>query len=119
LLDKITILQIKGERIADPEKLRNVRAELDLLTAARAALGASPALADLEARLKEVNERLWEVEDALRERERRQDFGPEFVELARSVYRTNDRRAALKRAVNELLHSRLVEEKSYARYEAG
>jgi hypothetical protein len=119
LIDKITILEIKAERIADPEKLRHVRAELAALTAVRdAALPASPELATLAAQLKAVNEALWQVEDAVRACERRQDFGPRFVELARSVYRHNDRRAALKRAVNELLGSRLVEEKSYAPYGA-
>jgi hypothetical protein len=119
LIDKITILEIKGQRIADPEKLRHVRAELAALTAVRdGALPPAPELADLTARLKAVNEALWQVEDEIRDCERRQDFGPRFVELARSVYRNNDRRAALKRAVNELLGSRLVEEKSYAPYAA-
>ena len=70
----------------------------------------------LVADLRRVNEELWEIEDAIRECERRQDFGPRFVELARSVYRSNDRRAALKRRVNELLGSAIVEEKSYTDY---
>jgi hypothetical protein len=119
LIDKITILEIKGERIADPDKLRHVRAELAALAAVRdGALPPSPELAALAAQLKAVNEALWQVEDDLRACERRQDFGPRFVELARSVYRHNDRRAALKRAVNDLLGSRLVEEKSYAPYAA-
>jgi predicted dienelactone hydrolase len=110
LIDKITILEIKGARIADPEKLRHVRAELTALAAVRdGALPPSADLAGLTAQLKAVNEALWQVEDDLR---------PRFVELARSVYRHNDRRAALKRAVNELLGSRLVEEKSYAPYGA-
>jgi hypothetical protein len=114
LLDRLTILQIKSERIRDPARLRHVRAELEALAGPRRALGESPELAALAAQLREVNERLWDVEDELRLCERLQDFGPRFIELARSVYRTNDRRAALKGAVNDLLQSPLVEEKSYA-----
>jgi hypothetical protein len=114
LLDRLTILEIKSERIQDPAKLLHVRAELGALAEPRRALGESPELAALQAQLREVNVRLWDVEDELRLCEQRQNFGPRFIELARSVYRTNDRRAALKRAVNELLHSPLVEEKSYA-----
>jgi hypothetical protein len=116
LLDKITILQIKGERITDPAKVHNVRVELEALAGSRASLGQPPGLEELTAQLKTVNERLWDIEDEIRGCERNGDFGPRFVELARSVYHTNDRRAALKRAVNELLRSRLVEEKSYADY---
>jgi hypothetical protein len=117
LIDKITILEIKSERIADAGKLKNVRVELDVLAAARdAAMAASAELADLTARLKQVNQALWEIEDAIRDCERGQDFGPKFIELARSVYHSNDRRAALKRQINELLGSKLIEEKSYAAY---
>jgi hypothetical protein len=117
LIDKITILEIKSERIADAGKLKNVRVELDVLAAARdAAMAASAELADLTAQLKQVNEALWEIEDAIRDCERGQDFGPKFIELARSVYHSNDRRAALKRQINELLGSKLIEEKSYAAY---
>ncbi|HJT78306.1 MAG TPA: DUF6165 family protein [Gemmataceae bacterium] len=114
LLDRLTILEIKSERIRNPAKLRHVRAELEALAEPRRTLGESPELATLKVQLREVNERLWDVEDELRLCEQRQDFGSRFIELARSVYRSNDRRAALKRAVNELLHSPLVEEKSYA-----
>ena len=117
LIDKITILEIKSERIADAGKLKNVRVELDVLAAARdAAMAASAELAKLTAQLKQVNEALWEIEDAIRDCERGQDFGPKFIELARSVYHSNDRRAALKRQINELLGSKLIEEKSYAAY---
>jgi hypothetical protein len=117
LIDKITILEIKMERIADADKLGNVRRELTVLEAARDRhVAASEALSALTADLKAANGTLWEVEDALRECERQKDFGPRFVELARTVYRTNDLRAALKRRINELLGSRLVEEKSYADY---
>jgi hypothetical protein len=119
LLDKIVILEIKAERIADPARLVNVRRELDALTAVRDAAGplppeAEPAIAELKA----VNEALWEIEDAIRDLERAQDFGAEFVRLARSVYVTNDRRAALKRTLNGLTGSELVEEKSYHDYAA-
>jgi hypothetical protein len=117
LIDKITILQIKSERIVAADKLRNVRVELEVLAAARdAAMPATAELADLTAQLKQINEALWDIEDAIRDCEREQDFGPEFIKLARSVYHSNDRRAALKRQVNELLGSKLVEEKSYAAY---
>ncbi len=118
LLDKLTILEIKSERIADPRKLENVRAEMAALAAPRASLEQSPRLAELVAQLKAVNEALWDIEDAIRLCERDQDFGPRFIALARSVYHTNDRRAALKRAINELLHSSLIEEKDYADYAA-
>ena len=117
LIDKITILEIKSERIVDADKLKNVRVELQVLEAARdAAMAATAELADLTAQLKQVNEALWEIEDAIRDCERGQDFGPKFIELARSVYHSNDRRAALKRQINELLGSKLIEEKSYAAY---
>ncbi len=117
LIDKITILEIKTERIADPDKLNNVRVELEVLEKARdEAVEASPELGDLAARLRKVNEALWDIEDDIRDCERRQDFGPRFIELARSVYRSNDQRAAVKREVNELLGSKLIEEKSYTDY---
>ena len=117
LIDKITILQIKSERIAAADKLKNVRVELDVLAAARdAAMPATVELADLTAQLKQINEALWDIEDGIRDCEREQDFGPKFIQLARSVYHSNDRRAALKRQINELLGSKLIEEKSYAAY---
>ena len=118
LMDKITILQIKMERIEDVAKLANVREELSTLLAARdGALAVTAELELLIADLKSANEQLWEIEDAIRECERRRDFGPQFIELARSVYRTNDRRCTIKRKINELLGSRLIEEKSYQDYE--
>jgi Flp pilus assembly protein TadD len=119
LLDKITILEIKAERLADPEKLRNVRMELATLTATREQqIPASAELTRLVSELKAVNEALWQIEDAVRQCEHAGDFGARFVELARSVYHQNDRRATLKRRINDLLGSRLVEEKSYAPYPA-
>jgi len=117
LLDKITILQIKTERMTDPAKVKNVQVELAILARTRReAMATSPELLELEAQLKAVNERLWDIEDEIRVCEREQDFGPRFIALARSVYHENDRRAALKKAVNQLLQSRIVEEKSYAPY---
>ncbi len=116
-LDKLTILEIKSARMTDPAKLANVRRELELLRATWAAspLGARDVSA-LVARLREVNESLWDIEDRIREKEAAATFDAEFVELARSVYRTNDRRAAIKRELNVALGSELIEEKSYQRY---
>lgn len=116
-LDKLTILEIKAERMSDAAKLGNVRRELELL---RATWAASPLaqrdVGALTAELKRVNERLWEIEDAIRAKEAGRVFDAEFVELARSVYRTNDRRAAIKREINVALGSDLLEEKSYKSY---
>ncbi|HCZ33747.1 MAG TPA: hypothetical protein DHV93_10030 [Holophagaceae bacterium] len=117
LIDKYTILAIKSERIQDPAKLKNVRAELEALGPVRnQAHGLSSGLGEVEARLKAINEELWEIEDRIRDCERAKDFGPAFVELARSVYFRNDARAEAKREINVLLGSTLVEEKSYQPY---
>ncbi|MBS0457953.1 MAG: hypothetical protein JSS44_11555 [Proteobacteria bacterium] len=117
LLDKIAILQIKSERIHDQAKLANVWRERDAL---EAAWGSHPAshrnIAGLRERLKAVNERLWVIEDEIRVCERHQDFGANFVRLARSVYIENDERARIKRDINLALGSQLVEEKSYQDY---
>ncbi|MGA2880614.1 MAG: DUF6165 family protein [Bryobacteraceae bacterium] len=115
LIDKITILEIKVARISDAAKTANVRAELNLLCQRRdAVLSSDPVLDLLAARLKAVNERLWDLEDEIRECERRQDFGAAFVTVARSIYRANDERAAVKREINVATGSKLIEEKSYA-----
>lgn len=117
LIDKITILEIKMDRMSDEEKLRNVRTEWNVLTKSRDEnLAASAALDDLSAALKAINGKLWAIEDGIRDCERDKDFGDAFIELARAVYHTNDERARLKRRINELLGSTLVEEKSYAAY---
>jgi len=117
LLDKITILQIKAERIADPAKRDNVERELAALNQVVADAGELPAGAEtLIQQLRGVNESLWDIEDGIRDCERSKDFGNRFVELARAVYHTNDRRAAFKRQLNDLLGSELVEEKSYQPY---
>jgi len=114
LLDKITILQIKQERIDDAAKRANVTTELHALSAiADVAMAQSAALL---AGLKAVNEELWEIEDHIRDKERAGAFDAEFIALARAVYVTNDRRADLKRQINSLLGSALMEEKSYKPY---
>lgn len=116
-LDKLTILEIKSERMTDPSKLANVTRELTIL---RETWGASPLSARdvsaLVAALKQVNEALWEIEDRIRVKESARAFDAEFVELARSVYVTNDRRAAIKRELNVELGSEILEEKSYEKY---
>ena len=117
MIDKITILEIKAERMTDTAKLANVRAELDSLTADRdTAIPASTELEAFTSALKKVNETLWDIEDEIRACERAKDFGPRFVELARSVYVNNDERAAIKRRINDLLGATIVEEKSYQPY---
>ncbi|HVX15400.1 MAG TPA: hypothetical protein VHC22_29695, partial [Pirellulales bacterium] len=114
LLDKLTILQLKSERISDADKLRNVCAELAVVAATkRERIREVAGLAALIAELKEVNERLWDIENDIRACEQSQDFGSTFVELARSVYHTNDRRAAIKKQINELLGAKFREEKEY------
>jgi Flp pilus assembly protein TadD len=115
LIDKITILEIKSERISEKGKLENIRNELGLLYALQAAEGLSlQPLDDLKARLRGVNTELWEIEDDIRICERNGEFGASFVALARAVYKLNDKRAALKLEVNRLCNSAIVEEKSYA-----
>ncbi len=117
LIDKITILEIKLTKIDDEAKRRNVAQELEALTTALpAAIAESPGVAGLRRDLKSVNEELWRIEDDIRAQERAKDFGAGFIALARSVYQTNDRRAALKREINRLTQSRLIEEKSYEAY---
>ena len=117
LLDKITILRIKTARILDPGKLANVRLELDLLERTwRDSRFAATDVAREERALQAVNERLWDIEDRIREKEALQTFDRDFIELARAVYHSNDERAAIKRRINLALGSRLVEEKSYQPY---
>lgn len=119
LCDKITILEIKTERITDPAKRANVARELAGLNDVWASLAAArdnDAVADARRALREVNEKLWVIEDDIRQQERERRFDDSFIALARAVYQVNDERARLKRRVDELLGSRLVEEKSYAPY---
>ncbi|MBF0099834.1 MAG: hypothetical protein HQK77_02905 [Desulfobacterales bacterium] len=117
LIDKITILEIKCERITDTEKLVNVRRELEALEQAKVmSIHSTPELVDITAQLKSINLKLWLVEDELRDCEARQDFGDRFIELARSVYHLNDQRSGIKRKINDFLSSRIIEEKSYTNY---
>lgn len=117
LIDKITILEIKAARIADVAKLANVHVELDLLNAIWAADDAARTdIAAERAKLKDVNETLWDIEDHIRGKEKARAFDAQFIELARAVYFRNDERAAFKREINEKLGSLLVEEKSYENY---
>lgn len=117
MLDKITILEIKSEQIKDAGKLMNIRRELEELCRTRDELIVMPdEVKAMVAELKHINQKLWVVEDDLRDCERKKDFGAKFVELARAVYYTNDERAAVKREINDALGSALVEEKSYAAY---
>ena len=117
LIDKITILEIKMARITDDKKLKNIKIEWDALNQSRAEkICTSAKLDGLTTDLKAVNETLWVIEDDIRECEHRKEFGEAFITLARSVYLNNDHRARVKRKINELLGSRLIEEKSYSDY---
>lgn len=117
VLDKITILEIKSERMTDPQKLVNVRLELELLTRTwRKAVTEDDTVRRIHAELKHINEALWVIEDDIRDKERLKEFDGRFIELARSVYVTNDQRAAAKKALNLHLGSEIIEEKSYQDY---
>ena len=114
LIDKITILEIKSERISDQTKLRNVSNELNVLRKLKTAAGLdTPEMAPYARELKSLNAALWDIEDEIRELEARKDFGSRFIELARSIYQTNDRRAREKQRINAAFGSEIVEEKSY------
>jgi Family of unknown function (DUF6165) len=117
LMDKITILEIKSERIKNPGQLENVVRELKALRSVRLGEMDRAMLDQLSAELKRVNATLWEVEDAIRDCEARGDFGDRFIELARAVYRLNDERSRLKKAINLASGSRLFEEKSYRSFQ--
>lgn len=117
MLDKITILEIKSERIVEEEKLINVRKELTMLSDLWTKLVTEDApLLSMRSELKEINETLWDVEDDIRDEERNQQFGEQFIKLARSVYFTNDKRSDVKKRINLHLNSDIVEEKSYQKY---
>ena len=117
LLDKITILQIKSERIADAAKVANVNTELGMLEKVwNEAVSDDEQISMLSSELKSINEALWEIEDDIRDEERNRRFGERFIELARAVYVTNDERANAKKEVNLHLNSNIVEEKSYQDY---
>lgn len=117
VLDKISILEIKSERMTDPAKLANVRTELALLQETWSqAVQEDDVVRDLHAQLIEINGKLWEIEDDIRDKERQKEFDARFVELARSVYFTNDRRSQVKKELNLHLGSQIIEEKSYQDY---
>jgi hypothetical protein len=116
LVDKITILQIKSDRMTDEGKLANVRKELALLTEKLGDYASVAEVSRLTKELYDVNAALWDIEDDIRDCENGGDFGEKFIGLARSVYITNDKRAELKREVNAVLGSELIEEKSYQKY---
>ena len=114
LVDRISILEIKRARISDPDKLRNINQAYSALSATlSAAIPITPRLTELSEELKAANEVLWQAEEDLRDHERRQNFGRQFIAVARTVYITNDRRSDLKRQIDQLLGSSLVEEKFY------
>jgi len=117
LIDKITILEIKLQNIKDEAKLANVRREYEILMETfRANIEETEELRRLIDELRAANQKIWDIEDDIRDLERAKDFGDRFVQVARSVYRSNDVRAATKRKINELLDSVIIEEKSYAEY---
>ncbi len=117
LLDKIVILEIKQKRISDEAKLANIRTELQsLLAILPPSIQGNPEIDAWEKALREANEELWDLEDRIRDKERANDFGPEFIEVARLIYRTNDKRANAKKMINTICGSALVEEKSYQPY---
>ena len=117
LVDKITILEIKSARMTDAAKVANVRTELTLLQDTwRTSAFASHDISSQWAALRTINEKLWDIEDDIRDMERSRTFNKEFIQLARAVYVTNDERAAVKRDINTRLGSKIVEEKSYAKY---
>jgi len=117
LIDKITILEIKSERIRGKAALGNVRKQLSLLHAiAHTVFGNTSAFAKLRRQLRVINERLWDIEDHIRRKEAAGEFDAEFIELARSIYKNNDDRGAKKREIDLKLGSALVEEKSYQHY---
>ncbi len=118
LIDKITILEIKQERIKDVDKVKNVNLELELLESLwdGSVYQSSALVVKKRAELKFINEELWVIEDDLRLKESKAEFDRDFIELARSVYLTNDRRASVKREINLEVGSKLIEEKSYQDY---
>lgn len=118
LIDKITVLKIKQERISDPARLANVTRELAMLSETKDKYfpkdtSVAEKMADLESRLKKSNEEIWDMGDKIRELGKKQDFGKDFIEVAYGIHLSNDRRAAIKKEINLMLGSSLIEEKSY------
>ena len=114
LIDKITILEIKKDKISDKEKLANVEKELSSLNQTmKKFIRDEKKIIDFKKKLTDVNMKLWNVENAKRSAERKQDFGNEFINLARSVYKLNDERASIKLSINNILGSNIKEVKSH------
>jgi len=114
LLDKIAVLEIKKERIKVPSKLRNVMTELETLEKARDKhITRSERIMELARNLKKMNEVIWDQSDAIRILDMKKHYGPEFVEVSLDIHRSNDKRAAIKKEINLLLESNIIEEKSY------
>ncbi len=118
LIDKLTILEIKIERIQDPYKMENIQNELRaVIDTVQTYIPPSKELNKLKSDLKETNKKLWDIEDQIRDKEQKKEFDQEFIDISRSVYITNDERGRIKREINQLLGSRLIEEKAYTEYE--
>jgi len=117
LLDKISILEIKSEKITQNEKLENIKNELQILQSIKEkTINSDNTILSLFNKLKNINSKLWVIEDDIRDCERNDDFNETFIQLARSVYKTNDVRAEIKKEINLYLGSNIVEEKSYQKY---
>lgn len=118
LIDKITILEIKQELISDPHKLKNINREIELLRAIRQDLDLPASLAMFELMLKDTNRELWSIEDGKRACESRSEFGEDFIRLSRALYINNDLRGRIKRKINDLVGSEIIEEKMYTDYQS-
>jgi hypothetical protein len=116
LLDKFSILELKYNKILDSNKINNIKNELSYLKNISYNIIKSYNIVNLYNELKQVNERLWNIEDNIRIKESKQEFDNEFIELARNVYKTNDQRANIKKLINEISYSEIIEEKSYEKY---
>tara|TARA_B110000438_G_C15731448_1_gene614405 strand:+ start:888 stop:1286 length:399 start_codon:yes stop_codon:yes gene_type:complete len=117
LLDKLSILEIKLEKISDPNKLENIKTEYKQLESIKAKyIPLSKKITHLYQQLKSINQELWKIEDDIRDCEKIKDFSETFIQLARSVYITNDKRATTKKEINQLLKANIIEEKSYTNY---
>lgn len=116
ILDKLTILEIKSKNINDYNKIKNIEIELDILKKESTDILLDEKIFSLYLELKKVNMKLWEIEDNIRIKERNKSFDNDFIELARSVYQTNDQRASIKKQINTILNSEIIEEKSYEPY---
>ena len=117
LIDKITILEIKSKKIKDKEKIKNINFELQMLEKELKKINLSNEIIELQKKLYETNLRMWKIEEDIRICEKNADFGPKFIELARNVYHENDLRSQIKKNINILTSSKIIEEKSYKNYQ--